>query len=444
MPFSPDDDISIPNGTAAPGEAFPQEGGTLEGLAVSPDGSTLYFATATTLFDHDGDGGDGITGTAPIVKMGGIYSYALTGNAAGTYTLIYQQVVGSGPQGLIDDLEIDFTTNSWYVADLTGGTGAPGDEGVWRGSLSGGTPTLFASINTAGGQIPGSVTLDIAPTLTGTETGATATEQPGSGSGFSTPVFALTGESATSKMPIRPISLPAARVRISAGTNAAPGSVEQLTINGTTNGLLGSGISYSYNAATGVMTLAGISSFANYNAALALVGYSISGDNPDAYGAAPTRTLSYSVSDGLVSSDEFDATVSIGAVNDAPVNTDGGPVAWPKSAGPTAITGLAVSDVDASPAADTIQVTLSATLGSITVSTVAAGGLTAGQVAGNGSGSVVLTGTQNQINATLSSANGVLYTPGASGVDALVMTTNDLGENGAAAPSRTWMQLSSR
>jgi Ca2+-binding RTX toxin-like protein len=179
------------------------------------------------------------------------------------------------------------------------------------------------------------------------------------------------------------------------------------------------------------MTLTGVNSFANYNAALALVGYSISGDNPDNYGGSPTRTLSYSVSDGLISSDEYNSTVSIGAVNDAPVNTVGGPVSLAEDAGPTAITGLAVSDVDASPAADTIQVTLSATLGSITVSTVAAGGLTAGQVAGNGSGSVVLTGTQNQINATLSSANGVLYTPGAAGADALVMTTNDLGENGA-------------
>jgi VCBS repeat-containing protein len=428
LPFDPDDNDSMPNGTAAPGEAFPQEGGSLEGLAVSPDGSTLYFATASTLFDHDGDGGDGSGGTtAPVLLMGGIYSYALTGNAAGTYTLIYQQVVGSGPQGILDDLEIDFETGHWYAVDLTGPNSTPGDEGIWRGSLAGGTPTYFSDVNNAGGLVPGGFILDHAPTLTGTETAATATETAGPGSGFSAPIFALAGLDANDvETADQTHQLAGAQVRISAGFGSSPGSTEQLTIAGTTAGVLGSGIAYAYNAGTGIMTLTGVNSFADYEAALALVAYSISGDNPDNYGTSTSRTLSYSLFDGLLLSDEYDSVISITGTNDGPVNTTGGPIATNEDTS-VAVTGLSVSDVDADPAADVITVTLAVTNGTISV---AAGAATIG---GNGTGSVTLTGTQNDINAMLAAVNGVTYTPNAnySGPDTLTMTSDDLGNGGA-------------
>ena len=430
LPFDPDDNDNDPTGFAANGEAFPQEGGTLEGLTLSPDGSTLYFSVATTLFDHDGDFGDGSFGTAPVVQYGGIYSYALTGNAAGTYTVIYQQLAGSGPQGILDDLEIDFETGHWYVADITGAGSSPGDEGIWRGSLSGGIPTFFAGVSNSGGLIPGGFILNHAPTVSATDSAAPVVETAGAGSGFSvsvSPLAAIALDDADTAD--NADQLAGASVRIT-DYGVVAGHAEQLTISGTTSGTLASGIGYSFNSGTGIMTLTGPGTFAEYQAALSLVSYSISGDNPDGYGAFPTREIAYSVSDGLISSDEQGVIVDIAATNDAPVNTVGGPVSAVEGS-PAAITGLAVSDVDADPANDVISVTLSATLGSITVSTSAPGGLTAGDVSGNGSGSVVLTGTQDAINATLAAANGVTYTGGAGGTDALVMTTNDLGENGA-------------
>jgi VCBS repeat-containing protein len=424
LPFQPDDNDSMPNGTAAPGEAFPQEGGTLEGLTVSPDGSTLYFSTATTLFDHDGDGG---AVTAPVVQMGGIYSYALTGNAAGAFTLVYQQVAGSGPQGLLDDLEIDFATGHWYVGDLTGAGPATGDEGIWRGSLSGGTPTFFAGVNNASGLTPNGFILDHAPTLAGTTANASAVETPGAGSGFSAPVLALASANVSDfETADQTHQLAGAKVRVSEDFQAVAGHQEQLTINGTTSGTLGTGIAYSYNSGTGVMTLTGVSSFDNYEAALQLVAFSISGDNPDGYGAAPTRKLAYSVNDGLLSSDETEVTVTIASTNDTPVNTTGGPVSLLETDPPAAITGLAVSDVDADPANDAIEVTLAVTLGTINVT--AGPGVT---VSGNNSNQVVLTGTQNALNATFSAMNGVTYSPGPSGIDTLTMTTSDLGNTGA-------------
>ena len=110
--------------------------------------------------------------------------------------------------------------------------------------------------------------------------------------------------------------------------------------------MLGSGIAYSYNSGTGIMTLTGIDSFANYEAALALVAYSIDGDNPDNYGASASRTLSYAVFDGLLLSDENDTVITVAGTNDAPVNTTGGAVAANEDDSSVAVTGLSVSDTD--------------------------------------------------------------------------------------------------
>ena len=117
-------------------------------------------------------------------------------------------------------------------------------------------------------------------------------------------------------------NLAGAQVRIS--TNFQSGSSHQdlLTISGATSGT-SNGISYSYDSTTGVMTLTGVTSFANYNTMLSLVRYHVTGDNPTNYGAAGTRTLSYSTFDGLLHSDEFHASVTVVGVNDAPVNTAG-------------------------------------------------------------------------------------------------------------------------
>ena len=108
--------------------------------------------------------------------------------------------------------------------------------------------------------------------------------------GFSSAAFGLTAlDSGDFETADQTDQLAGAQVRISAGFGTSPGSNEQLTINGTTAGVLGSGIAYSYNSGTGVMTLTGIDSFADYEAALALVAYSIDGDNPDNYGASTSR-----------------------------------------------------------------------------------------------------------------------------------------------------------
>ena len=77
------------------------------------------------------------------------------------------------------------------------------------------------------------------------------------------------------------------------------------------------GITSSYVAATGILTLSGSSSVANYEAALHAVTYFNSSDNP----SAATRTISYQLDDGQGAnhaSNIATATVSVTPVNDAP------------------------------------------------------------------------------------------------------------------------------
>jgi Ca2+-binding RTX toxin-like protein len=420
LPFGPDDaafgDPDIP---PVPGNGFPQELGAIRGLDYDPVTHTLYISTASVALDTSTDQ----DGSEITTYYGGVFSYQTTGNGSGAYTTIYQQDGVTGPVGSLGFIEVDPSTGRYFVVDTTGGP-ANGDGGVYVGNLSGGTPTLFATIGNPGDLIPQGIDILHAPTLAGTETGATATETAGVGSGFSNqaqPFASITASDLDSAAFTD--QLAGAQVRISGGFNSAPGSAEQLTINGTTSGTLGSGIGYSYNGVTGVMTLTGIGSFDDYEAALQLVSYSISGDNPDAGGAAPTRTISFSVNDGLLVSDEFDTTVNVVNTDDAPVNTTGGAVSATEDGGAVAVTGLSVSDVDSS----ALTVTLSVTHGTINVATGVSGGLGAGQVSGNGTGSVVLSGSQSQINATLAAMNGVTYTPTAdfNGSDTLQMVSSD-------------------
>ena len=74
------------------------------------------------------------------------------------------------------------------------------------------------------------------------------------------------------------------------------------------------GITGSYNATTGVLTLGGTASVADYATALRSVTFSSTSDNP-----GTSRTISFRVNDGISSSSPFNAAVTVTPVNDAPV-----------------------------------------------------------------------------------------------------------------------------
>jgi trimeric autotransporter adhesin len=105
------------------------------------------------------------------------------------------------------------------------------------------------------------------------------------------------------------------------------------------------GITGSWNAGTGVLTLTGSATLADYQAALRSVTYANGSDNP----SMATRTVSFSVSDGVADSIVGTRDLGITAVNDAPVITsDGGgsSAAVVVAENTTAVTTVTSSDVD--------------------------------------------------------------------------------------------------
>ena len=75
------------------------------------------------------------------------------------------------------------------------------------------------------------------------------------------------------------------------------------------------------------------------------------------------------------------------------------------------------------------------TNGTMALSTAVSGGITSGQVTGNGTGSVTVTAPLAAINATLADANGLTYTPmtGFNGSDSLGITAGDTLANSSTA-----------
>jgi peptidase M10/serralysin-like protein/hemolysin type calcium-binding protein len=109
----------------------------------------------------------------------------------------------------------------------------------------------------------------------------------------------------------------------------------------------GSDIQASYNASTHVLTLSGEGTPADYQAALRGVMFSSTSDNPDNFGANPTRTITISMP-GAQTSSSVATTVNIVPVNSAPVLTGAGnTVGYTEQLTPTVLdSGLTVTDVD--------------------------------------------------------------------------------------------------
>jgi hypothetical protein len=125
---------------------------------------------------------------------------------------------------------------------------------------------------------------------------------------------------------------------VTVGANLAAGEDELLFTD--QNGIAGS-----YDASTGVLTLTGSASVADYQAALRSVRYR----NLDtARPSTATRTVSFSVGDGALTSNAVDSTVTIAAVDDRPVLTAGGGTpSFTEGDGPTVVDPeIAVADVD--------------------------------------------------------------------------------------------------
>ena len=219
-------------------------------------------------------------------------------------------------------------------------------------------------------------------------------------------------------------NLAGATVTISSGLLTG----DELTINGTTSGTVGA---ISYSLSGGTLTLTGSDTVANYQAALRLVKFDSTSNNPDNSGGDTSRTITWRVNDGSGSnnlSNQPTTTINITAVNDAPsVGGASNTVGYTENAAGTVVdSGLTVSDVD------------SANLAGATV-TISSGLLTGDELTINGTTS----GTVGAISYSLS--GGTLTLSGSDTVanyQALLRlvkfdSTSDNPDNFGADTSRT-------
>ena len=105
------------------------------------------------------------------------------------------------------------------------------------------------------------------------------------------------------------------------------------------------GISGVYNAATGVLSLTGSASIADYETAIRSVTYHNTSDNP----SATTRTVSFTINDGDLNSNTLSRGIFITPQNDAPVLSSVEPAAatFTENTPPVALTGtLILNDAD--------------------------------------------------------------------------------------------------
>ena len=123
---------------------------------------------------------------------------------------------------------------------------------------------------------------------------------------------ALVADSDASLVDIDSASLASLTVTL---TNALDGTAEILSADTT-----GTLISASYDTGTGILTLSGSDSVANYEAVLRTVTYDNASSDPD----TTSRVVTFRASDGVDSSIVATTTVSITASNDAPAISDAG------------------------------------------------------------------------------------------------------------------------
>jgi len=151
---------------------------------------------------------------------------------------------------------------------------------------------------------------------------------------------------------------------VSITSNFQAGDVLAVTVGAT-------GITQSYDAGTGMLTLSGTTTEANYQSVLQSLTFNNTGDDP----STATRTITYSVTDsGSSSPGTATQGVTVTAVNDAPTATGTiSSTALNDNAGAQAIFGsVVVGDVDSGETDLTVEIRLS----NAAAGTIAGGGFT--------------------------------------------------------------------
>lgn len=305
--------------------------GLLSGIAVDPTNDMLYFtSTDTSHQDHN-----------YIFKA----SFTVTGSgdtASATLGTI-QQLYNVGSSGAPASIVLDVPDGLFYVANKTdkpdSGTTVSGSIEV--GSLDGTQPltTVFeaSSLGLSSAARPVNLAFESTPTVTAGDSAAFIVG--------GRPVVADAGLTAADTSGQ---DLARATVTISGG--ALDGDTLTADISGTN-------IAWSYDSASHTLTLSGVDTPANYQRVLETVTFSSTNADPTNGGTDAQRTLSWSVTDGLLTSNTATSTVDI---HRPPIVTAGDTATFSGGGSPVTLDGtLTVSDPDGTGMLSSATVTIS-------------------------------------------------------------------------------------
>ncbi|HEX8120625.1 MAG TPA: tandem-95 repeat protein, partial [Solirubrobacteraceae bacterium] len=175
------------------------------------------------------------------------------------------------------------------------------------------------------------------------------------------------------------------------------------------------GITGSYNSGTGVLTLTGTTTKANYQTALRSVTFDSTSQDP-----GTSRTIEFRAEDGGEAGVPASRQVTVEPVNDGPTLTLPSSISATEDTS-TPIT-VSVADVDA--AGDDVRVAVSVLHGTLTLSTVS--GLTS--ATGDGTSQLEIVGSLSEVNAA---AAGMSYLSDNqyNGAEKLLASVSDMGHN---------------
>lgn len=219
--------------------------------------------------------------------------------------------------------------------------------------------------------------------------------------------------------------------QISIGDIDAGGSSVQVTLSSpdgtvTLSGTNGLTFTSGDGTADGIMTFTG--TLADINSALDGLVFTPAADFNGATGLQLVTNDLGNTGSGGPQTDTDTVNITVSAVNDAPSNSVPGPQNTIEDTPLTFSAGggnqISIADVDAG----MVQVTLTATNGTLTLNGVT--GLAFSSGSGSSDAVMVFTGSQNDINAAL---DGLVFSPAANfnGPAALQIATDDLGNSGA-------------
>jgi hypothetical protein len=206
-------------------------------------------------------------------------------------------------------------------------------------------------------------------------------------------------------------------------TNHPDGTAESLSANVT-----GTGLTASYDTASGRLTISGNAALSVYQTVLRTVTYNDSASASSINIA--NRLVEFTVSDGSNNSPIRTAVVTIAAARTALVNTvpaaQTTAVETPLTFSSAGGNAISVNDPNAVPAG-MVQVMLSVSNGTLTLAGISGLTIMSGD---NGSATITIRGTLADINAAL---DGLIYTPntGFSGSDTLTILSDDLRDTDA-------------